>query len=243
MPQDGTGMRRVMAERILIIGGGKINYSFAGRYLSENKFDTVTCADAGLDAAEKLGISTNFLIGDFDSIKKETLSEFMEKDSLRQDGKRYIQLPKEKDYTDMHLVLEWAVAKKPSEIIILGATGGRLDHFIANLNILMLPLDNNIPAYIIDEYNKICLINNEYRINRQDLWGKYISIYPFTEKVTGVSLKGFKYPLNDRTIQTGTDGSLTTSNEMAEDAEEAIISFGEGVLIVVQSRDTDGNFT
>lgn len=222
-----------MIGRTLIIGGGKIDYSFTEKYLSEQKFDSIICADSGLDAAKKLGLDVNFLIGDFDSVQNENLSEFIELNSLNSNTK-YIRYPKEKDYTDMHLALEWAVSQKPSEIIILGATGGRLDHFIANVNILMLPLKNNIPTYIIDKYNKLCLIDSEYRINRNNLWGKYISICPFTENVTDVCLNGFKYTLNKETLSIG--NSRTVSNEFANETDEAIISLSQGILIVIESR-------
>ncbi len=223
-----------MIGRTLIIGGGSIDYGFAQKYLAEQKFDSIVCADSGLDAANKLGLNANFLMGDFDSIKEETLSEFMETDSLNNSTK-YIQYPKEKDYTDMHLVLDWTVSQNPSEIIILGATGGRLDHFIANVNILMLPLKNNIPAYIVDKYNKLCLIDGKYQIKRNNLWGKYISICPLTEKVTGVCLNGFKYPLVGETLEIG--GSRTVSNEISSEADEAIISLKHGILIIIESRD------
>ncbi|HBA97552.1 MAG TPA: thiamine diphosphokinase [Lachnospiraceae bacterium] len=223
-----------MIGRTLIIGGGEIDYEFTADYLSKQKFDTVVCADSGLDAADRLGLNVNFLMGDFDSVEKETLSKFLELD-CQGDNTKYIKYPKEKDYTDMHLVLEWTTGRKPSEIVILGATGRRLDHFIANINILMLPLENNIPAYIIDKYNKICLADREHRISKENLWGKYISICPFTDKVTDVCLHGFKYPLTGETLRTG--GSRTVSNELADGADEAIISLGEGILIVIESKD------
>lgn len=223
-----------MIGKTLIIGGGEIDYDFTKSYLAKQKFDTVVCADAGLDAADRLGLDVNFLMGDFDSVENETLSKFMKIDSLDNSAK-YIKYPKEKDYTDMHLVLEWTVVKKPSEIVIIGATGRRLDHFIANVNILMLPLENNIPAYIVDKYNKLCLIKSEHRIYRNNLWGKYISVCPLTEEVKGVCLRDFKYPLDSVTIKIG--GSTTVSNELADGADEAVISLDKGILIVIESRD------
>lgn len=217
-----------MIGRTLIIGGGDIDYSFAKKYLLEQEFDSVVCADSGLDVADRLGLEVNFLMGDFDSVKEKTLSKFMEKNA-------YIKYPKEKDYTDMHLVLEWTLEQKPSQIVILGATGRRLDHFIANVNILVLALKHKIPTYIIDKYNKLCLINSEYMIYRHSLWGKYISVYPFTEEATGVSLNGFKYPLVCETLQKG--GSRTVSNELLDGADKAVISLDKGILIVIESKD------
>lgn len=254
-----------MSGDILIIGGGTVSYSFAKEYIKHHKPGCVACADSGLDTAKKLGLSVDFLLGDFDSVKKETLGSFIE-ESLKDGSTRFEKYPPEKDYTDMHLILEWAVSQKPSGIVILGATGGRLDHLVANINMLMLPLENNIPAYIIDKNNKLCLVNGRYKDNRRsnsivtnssftnssftnsnltigkitiknknNNYWKYISVYPLTEEVTGLNLSGVKYPLNNATVKKGT--SMTISNEFAENAEEAVISLDKGILIVIQSRD------
>lgn len=222
-----------MAGRVLILGGGAIDYGFAAGYLKDQEFDSVACADSGLDAAKRLGIRTDFLLGDFDSVDKETLDSFMEETSGN--STKFARYPAEKDYTDMHLVLGWVVERKPSEIVILGATGGRLDHLVANINILMLPLKNNIPAYIVDKNNKLCLVNSRYNIAREDAFGKYISVYPLTEEVSGLSLSGVKYPLDGITLKKG--GSMTVSNEFAEGAREVVISLDKGILIVIQSSD------
>jgi len=224
-----------MIGRTLILGGGKIDYSFAEEYLEGQKFDSIVCADSGLEAAERLGLNVSFLMGDFDSVDKNVLSGFLGKNSLDKKGTKYIKYPREKDYTDLHLALDWVVGQKPSGIIILGATGGRLDHFIANVNILMLPMKNNIPAYIVDPYNKLCLVDSRYRIKRNALWGKYISLCPLTEEVTGVCLYGMKYPLDNAVLKIGE--SIAVSNEMAEGAEEAVITLDKGILIVIESKD------
>lgn len=225
-----------MSGRILILGGGTIDYDFAKEYIQGQEFDAIVCADSGLDAAKKLGLDIDFLLGDFDSVQKDTLAGFMEANALHGGSTRFARYPAEKDYTDMHLILEWAVEQKPSGIIILGATGGRLDHLLANINILTLPLANNIPAYIIDRNNKLCLTGSRHVIKKEhnSPW-KYISVYPLTDKVTGVSLSGVKYPLENALLEKG--GSTTISNEFDEDASEAVISLDTGVLIIIQSGD------
>ena len=73
------------------------------------------------------------------------------------------------------MVLEWILSEGASEITILGATGGRLDHFLSNLNILMKPLKQGIPAYIVDSHNRLYLIDGETTLHREQVFGKYIS--------------------------------------------------------------------
>ena len=137
-----------MIGRTLILGGGETDYSFAETYLEGQKFDSVVCADSGLAAAKKLGLDVSFFMGDFDSVDKEVLAEYMEMGQTCEEGTKFIKYPEEKDYTDLHLVLEWVTGQQPSEIVILGATGGRLDHFIANVNILMLPMQKMGRAHV-----------------------------------------------------------------------------------------------
>ena len=146
-----------------------------------------------------------------------------------------MQYPKAKDYTDTQMVLEWILSEGASEITILGATGGRLDHFLSNLNILMKPLKQGIPAYIVDSHNRLYLIDGETTLHREQVFGQYISLQPLSEKVYPVTLTGFQYGLKDYTLTYG-DGRAI-SNEFAPEAQTATISFTHGELIVIESRD------
>lgn len=124
------------------------------------------------------------------------------------------------------MVLEWILSEGASEITILGATGGRLDHFLSNLNILMKPLKQGIPAYIVDSHNRLYLIDGETTLHREQVFGQYISLQPLSEKVYPVTLTGFQYGLKDYTLTYG-DGRAI-SNEFAPEAQTATISFTHG---------------
>ena len=78
------------------------------------------------------------------------------------------------------------------------------------------------PAYIVDRYNKIYLMDHSGVIQKKDLFGKYISLVPFTREVTGVCLRGFRYGLEDRTLACGE--SIGVSNEMREGSGSAASS-------------------
>lgn len=223
-----------MIGRTLIISGGVVETGFAEEYLSREKFDTVVCADSGLDSAYQLGLPVHYAMGDFDSVSKEILASYQseERQGIRTEFMPY---PPEKDATDTHIVLDWVVKKHPEEIVILGATGKRLDHFLANVHILMQPLLQGIPTYLVDKYNKLYMIDHEYLLKKEELPGKYISLIPFTQRVTGVCLKGFKYGLENAVLTAG--DSLGISNELMEGEESASIILKEGILIVVESRE------
>ncbi len=224
-----------MFGRTLIIGGGEVDIPFCREFLEKNTIDTIVCADSGLDAASELGLSVDYAMGDFDSASEEVLDQYEKKQEEAEEG-RIFRYPAEKDATDMHIVLDWVVDRLPSEIIILGATGKRMDHFLANVNILMKPLSYGIPAYIVDPYNRIYLLDHSHIFRRESMYGKYVSFIPFTEEVSAVYLRGFKYELEGENLTLG--GSIGVSNELADGEDAALLEIGNGVLVTVESRDS-----
>lgn len=87
--------------------------------------DYIICTDGGYDIALSQDISPDLLLGDFDSIKSE-LPENIE-------IKRF---EPEKDYTDLDLAMRTAVEAGVTELKIFGGIGGRLDHTVANIQLL-----------------------------------------------------------------------------------------------------------
>lgn len=224
-----------MLGKVLLITGGKVNMDFAEEYTTSQEYDTVVCADSGLNTAYRLGMPVHYFMGDFDSVSPEILEAYREGKVEGSEQCEWIRYPKEKDYVDTQLVLEWILEKGADEITFLGATGGRLDHFLANINILMLALKQKVPAYIVDSRNRIRLTDSTLSIERQDMYGKYLSLLPLTSTVTGVTLRGLKYLIEDYTLEVGIARAI--SNEMDETSDKAEILLRTGVLIVVESKD------
>ena len=216
-------------KRCLIITGGPIDLGFARSYLSGEGFDRVIAVDRGLNAAWALGIVPDVIVGDFDSADPAALADFRRREHIVWE----VHQP-EKDDTDTELAIKRAAAMGAGYIVLLGATGGRLDHLLGNIHLLYPCLQQGVEACILDPGNKLYLIDGERRFKRREVWGTYISFLPLTEEVKGITLRGFKYPLTDKDIAIGT--SLCISNELA--ADEAVITLQDGVLIVVESRDT-----
>ena len=188
----------------------------------------IIAGDRGLEALYKLKIIPNHVVGDFDSVSPEIL-EFYK----RQSQIIFYTFNAEKDNTDTDIALKLAIQLKSSKITILGALGKRMDHAIANIHILKDALEANIPCQIIDEHNRIYLINKEMTLEKDKVYGKYVSLIPLTSTVEGLTLTGFKYPLSDYTLLIGT--SLGISNEIITD--KAHIEMKNGILIVIESRD------
>lgn len=188
----------------------------------------IIVCDRGLEALYKLKLIPNHVVGDFDSVSPEIL-EFYKKQSQI----IFHTYHAEKDNTDTDIALKLAIRLKSSKITIMGALGKRMDHAIANIHILKDALEANIPCQIIDEHNRIYLINESIQLEKDKIYGKYVSLIPLTSEVEGITLTGFKYPLENYTLPIGT--SLGISNEIIED--RAHIEMRKGILIVIESKD------
>lgn len=224
-----------MFGKTLLFCGGHMDLEFTADYLAGCHFDTIVCADSGLDAAYALKLPVHYIMGDFDSVSGEVLRRYQERQVKGSEEVQLVQYPTAKDATDTEMVIGWLVTKRPEEITILGATGGRLDHLLANIHVLMQPLAAKIPAWIVDRNNRVRLVDHTVELYREDLFGTYLSLIPLTEKVYPVTLQGFVYPLQEHTLTMG--NSLGVSNEMAEEVDSARVSFREGILILIESRD------
>jgi len=201
-------------KKIVIVSAGNcFNPEKLKKYTDE--CDYIICADGGYEHLLKIGKKPDLLVGDFDSLK------------ITAECENIIQLPKEKDETDTLFALKKAFLKKPDEIVIYAGLGNRFDHSYANMCLLYMCAKKNIKATLTDGYNSIFMIKD--RISFKNEKEKTVSIYSFSEKCDGVTLKGFKYPLYDFSLKKG--DILGTSNIITEN--EAEITLKRGNLIVI----------
>ena len=119
--------------------------------------------------------------------------------------------------------------------MILGGTGSRLDHVLGNIQTLYLPLMQGVDCRIVDCHNRIRLIKDRYVIRKEEQYGHYFSLIPFTTDVYGVTLKGAKYPLDGYHFTACGTGSLGVSNEISQ--EQVEITMESGILILIESKD------
>ncbi|MBS4189180.1 thiamine diphosphokinase [Bacillus sp. FJAT-49705] len=167
--------------------------------------------------------------GDFDSVTEDEL------EIIKENIKELKKFIPEKDETDMELALNWSLKQEVDLIRIFGATGGRLDHFFANIHLLIKPIlaRKMIQIEVIDQKNIVYLKGpGKFSIMKNPQL-KYISFIPITMEVENLTLLGFKYPLNDRNIPLGS--TLCISNELINDYGN--FSFSKGIIMVVRSND------
>lgn len=184
----------------LISGSPDIDYNFLT--MIKNKFmdfdeDEIYAIDKGLEICDRLQIPISKIIGDFDSIDCKILEKYDKIEKIR--------FSIDKDKSDTELAIDIALEKNFQEIIILNATGVRVDHFLFNILLLfkdpakikILNAHGTIWALKQDEITQIKLRQNTT-----------FSLIPLNF-CTGVSVTGSKYDLHDTNLNLS---SLSLSN-------------------------------
>lgn len=214
--------------KYLIVSGGYASDEFVSETIRRGGFEVVMAADSGLDFLYRTGIMPDVIVGDFDSVKSDALDYFREFEHIEM-----CMLNPEKDDTDTEFAIREAIRRGASKITIVGGTGTRIDHVLGNICLLGIGLEENVKIVLLDEHNRIRMIDKPLVLKKEEQYGKYISLVPYSDRVIGVTLTGLKYPLTDYTM--GGFNSLGISNEIVD--EEATISLTSGQLLVIESRD------
>ncbi|TKH41626.1 thiamine diphosphokinase [Paenibacillus terrae] len=205
---------------------------FSGGHLSEKDLqqiqpeDFIIGADKGALFLIEHGITPDVSVGDFDSVTSE------EKSRVETASRRMLSCdPVLKDLTDTELALEIAMNEQAEHVLMLGVTGTRMDHTLANIQVLVRAMQHHIGCAIMDAHNYIELTGSTLEI--EPMGYTYTSLIPMTAEVTGIELDGFMYPLHNATLKMGQ--SRGVSNQLV--APKGTISIESGLLLVVQSKD------
>ena len=238
----------------IIVSGGDIQSDFALYFLKKNiekagrENIRLIAADRGLEFFLDYLILPDVVIGDFDSLSEDG-KNFLEMQNedipyggmlewklQKGEGKvvEVVRLRPEKDDSDTQSAMNYAIQNGAKEIVILGVTGNRVDHLMANFCLLILAQKQDTEVALADRYNYMKLIPSGTILKKAEQFGKYVSFFPLGGDVTGLTLEGFKYPL-DKYHLTTADSGLTVSNEISE--EYAKVTYESGTLLMIMSRD------
>ncbi len=212
-----------MKKVLLVVAGGEIrDTAFLRSKLSELKPAEIICADSGAGYLHTIGMVPHVIIGDMDSLSPGMLEHFTER------GSRIIRFPEGKNETDTQLALEYAFDAVPDEIYVFGAFGTRIDHTLANISLLALGVKKGIQVKFIDEWCETFVVDGESTIEGEP--GQTVSLLPLSDTVTGITIEGFEYPLNDGMMEIGIPYGV--SNRLI--AARGIISVKSGHLLVIR---------
>ncbi len=209
--------------KAVVFANADINdYSFCEEYIKDA---VVICCDGGMRHAMKLGITPDYIVGDFDSVSTDVL-EYYKKQNIE-----LKQVPCRKDETDMELGISHAVEIGADDITLIGGIGSRMDHTMANIFQLIRINKLGIKGKIVNENNIIVLSTGKTEVKGEK--GDIVSFIPLTPEVKGVSTYGLEYPLDKAVLYM--DSPLGVSNVM--EGERAGYIFEEGMALVIKAKD------
>lgn len=209
-----------MSGTALIIAGGARPDPLVVRAVAS--VDFCVAADSGADHAMAVGIKIDCVVGDLDSITPRGL------DAARQAGIEIRDFPTDKDKTDLELAFDRALEQRPSRLLVIGISGGRPDHELANIMALTNDSYRNIEVDGLVGSARMSVVWSSRTMT--GALGETISLIPLATAVHGVRTEGLEYPLVGETLRAGT--SRGVSNRFV--AREATVSVERGPLLAVQ---------
>ena len=180
--------------------------------------DFVIAADGGLAHTEKLGISPNEILGDFDSL------------GYAPEGANVF--PVEKDDTDAMLAVRRGLQLGYRRFVLYGGLDGpRLDHTVANFQTLQYLADHEASGYLVGNACLVTVVKNGSLVFPAGTEGT-VSVFCMGADAEGVTLEGLYYPLENGTLSAGFP--LGVSNHFT--GKSARITVGKGSLLVLWDR-------
>lgn len=184
--------------------------------LIEKQKGDIYCADGGANIAYQLNLIPKEIYGDLDSIKDEV------KDFYTKKNVKFIKFNVEKDYTDSELVLN-EIEKKYDKIYAIAALGGSIDHELTNINLL----NRYSNLIFVSQKEKMFKIEKSYDFS--NMKNKKVSFIIFSDKVKDLTLKGFKYDVENLDLTKGETRCVSNIIEK----NEARLTLKNGALLCV----------
>ncbi len=184
----------------------------------------VIAADSGLRVARTHGLSIDLLVGDLDSVSEGDLAW------AEAEGVEVIEVPTDKDFTDLELALDRAAQTSFDHVVVIGVGGGRIDHELGNWSVLCAPRSQTLE--IRSAGGTVTVLHGAFT-NTVELSGEpgdVVSIVARNGEATGVTTVGLRWPLGDATL--ASHSSRGISNEFI--GATATISVENGTLLIAR---------
>lgn len=183
------------------------------------KTDVLIAADGGCAALKRLGLPPDLIIGDFDSAPEKPA------------GSNVIVLPKEKDDTDMMAAIKKGLSLGCHAFYLYGATGGRFDHTMANVQALTFLAKRGARGFLFGK-DTVCTVVQDGFCDLPARSGGYVSVFCLSDCARGVDISGLKYEIQNAGLTNAFP--LGVSNEFK--GENARVSVQSGTLLIIAPR-------
>ena len=202
--------------RCVIIGGAEIRtYDRVRQYFRPDDF-FIYC-DCGLRHQKALGAEPDLIVGDFDSHEKP------------ETDRETIVLPVKKDDTDTVFAAKEAMRRGFDEFLLVGVSGGRLDHTLVNIYLLVMLREQGKQALLVDDYSEMQIVSKD-EVSIEDKY-PFFSLLNITGCARGITIRDAKYPLDGAEITC--EYQYGVSNEVLP-GKTAKISVRDGKLLLIK---------
>lgn len=208
----------------LVLNGQLDDYDYIREVMNYNTYELIIAVDGGANHLYRLGIMPNYILGDLDSIEDDIREYYEASDVV------FKKFPTKKDETDTELSV-WLV----EEVGLLGidiyaALGGRIDHELANIQLLYYILDRGMYPRIISEHEEIYILKNDEMTLKGNI-GDIVSILPIRGDARGITLVNMEYSVEELDLKYSVTRGI--SNVMV--AQDAYINVRDGCLLVIKN--------
>ena len=218
-------------KRIIIFANGELPDLAKARALLRSD-DYIICADGGTRHALAMGRTPNLVVGDMDSMDPGEWKK------LEEENIPVELFPRDKNETDLELAIQKAIEMNPTEIVIIGALGGRMDHTLANIALLsntqsrpkQSRRDATRSICLDDGVEEIFFCRDQAEIHGRS--GDIVSLISWGNPVHGVQTENLKWQLKDETLYP--EKTRGISNEMT--SSTASIKIQSGLLLIIHFR-------
>lgn len=231
--------------RCVIVGGARIeDYELIRGYLEPDDF-YIFC-DCGLKHKKKLQVEPDLVVGDFDSWEKPRMKDVLavsEEQALAEHLKTFepveeaasdaelIVLPHKKDDTDTVFAVKEGIRRGFDRFLLLGVTGQRLDHTLANVYTLLMLKEQGKQAMIADDLSELVIVGREPVFIDPSF--SFFSLISFAGTARHVCIEDALFPLSDGEIHS--DYQYAVSNEVLP-GKRACVTVGDGWLLLIRVR-------
>jgi thiamine pyrophosphokinase len=180
--------------------------------------DVVVGADGGANVCLRHGIIPDIIVGDLDSVSAAT---------LRKSSRSLLLHVRRQDNTDLEKALDVLVARGDRDVMIAGADGRRIDFTLGNISVLWRYSGRMSLTMVGDGWYAVPV---SARMSVDAPVGTVVSVLP-AGTASGITLRGFQYPLRNATMRIGQIG---VSNVIRR--RPALVSVRSGSLLVIVQR-------
>jgi thiamine pyrophosphokinase len=187
--------------------------------------DLVVAADSGLHEAGDLGLRVDVVVGDFDSADPDAVA------AAQKAGAVIERHAAAKDATDLELAIDAAVARGATRVTVVGGSGGRLDHLLANVGVLASP---RFAELVVDalfrEARVVVLQGGREPVSVLGPQGSLVTLLPVGGDGRGISTTGLEYPLRHEDLPVGTSRGVSN----LRGSGRASVGLDAGTLLLIQ---------